>query len=110
MGVQMKGIIDHIKDNVVKVYVGKQDTCCCGCAGEYHYADGSHGDVSQVTKITDLILQAIDTSSHWKHTDIKAPYGYTKKFNTRKVKDVHFWNHGIKVDIGRKMYILYTDG
>ena len=105
----MKGIVDHIRDSVTKVYIGKQNTCCCGCAGIYHYKDGSDGDASKVTPTVDLILQAIDTSSHWKSDWGKAPRGYTKKFNKRKVGNVHMWNGGIKVDIGRKMYILYCD-
>ena len=105
----MKGIIDHIKDSVTKVYIGKQNTCCCGCAGDYHYRDGSMGDVSKVDPTIDLILQALDSSSHWYGDWGKAPRGYTKKFNTRKVGKTHIWNGGIKVDIGRKMYILYCD-
>ena len=105
----MKGIIDHIRDSVTKVYIGKQNECCCGCAGVYHYKDGSDGDASKVAPTVDLILQAIDTSSHWKSDWGKTPRGYTKKFNTRKVGKVHMWNGGIKVDIGRKMYILYCD-
>ena len=105
----MKGIVDNIRQSVTKVYIGKQNTCCCGCAGDYHYRDGSIGDVSKVDPTIDLILQALDSDSHWDEAHGKAPRGYTKKFNTRKVGGVHFWNHGIKVDIGRKMYILYTD-
>ena len=104
----MKGIIDHIKSTATKVYIGKQNTCCCGCAGDYHYADGSQGDVSKVAPTIDLILQALDNSSHWDGDSGKAPRGYTKKFNTRKVGRTHIWNNGIAVDIGRKLYIVYT--
>ena len=105
----MKGIIDHIKETATKVYIGKQNTCCCGCAGEYPYADGSMGDVSKVAPTIDLILQALDTQSHWDGDSGTAPRGYTKKFNTRKVGKTHIWNNGIAVDIGRKLYIVYTD-
>ena len=105
----MKGIIDHIKDSVTKVYIGKQNTCCCGCAGEYHYADGSMGDVSKVAPTIDLVLSALDTGSHWNPDWGKTPKGYTRRFNTRKIGSTHLWNHGIAVDIGRNKYIVYID-
>ena len=105
----MKGIIDHIHSTATKVYIGPKDEGVGSPRGRYHYADGSMGDVSKVAPTVDLILQAIDSSSHWNADWGRTPTGYTKKFNTRKVGSVHMWNGGIKVDIGRKMYILYCD-
>ena len=89
----------------VKVYEGSSTRCCCGCAGNYYYADGTvytfHGGG--------------ETTNNQEQADTRIDEIVGKVFRNLHRDDVDLttctYNDGsqmIAVTLGRKVYILNT--
>jgi len=89
----------------VKVYEGSSTKCCCGCAGNYYYADGTvymhrgggetTNDQEQADTKIDEIVGKVFRNLHRDDVDLTT---YTYKDGDQM----------IAVTMGRKVYILNT--
>lgn len=104
----MFNLVKSMRDNISKVYIGKVNTCRCGCGGEYYYADGRvwNGkdqlvdEVLSQKKIKTIFNRVIKCIN----ADISGDYDLANK-----VSNVYISDTGIHVDAGSRSYGVYFD-
>lgn len=110
----MFNLVKSMRDNISKVYIGKVNTCRCGCAGDYYYADGRvwdgnandgrgayvQNDVVAQKKIKTIFNRVMKCIN----ADIMGDYDLANK-----VSNVYISDTGIHVDAGSRSYGVYFD-
>jgi hypothetical protein len=83
--------------DVVKVYAGKPDHCCCGCAGKYTYAS-KHREEADGYKVSDVTVKRI-FNRILRHT-LPTPAGESTELN---------YPYYISLQTSTRLYIAYFE-